>query len=895
MIHKTLSRAFHHNKPLFFAVAFLMVSITSLAFNVANYSVSYAWCENRIDGSSERNHDCLIDMYDEMGSEDLAEGYTFDQYNADIDTCMGGNADGTSGSPDDRSECANAVLTCRRHSVDISKCSNGDVTASIAEWCNDGKRGSAGSDDCDRLKSENEDSYGKLRDSYKDKAREHCSTAQTQRDRENCAKAIEDACNIPGLQDDGTPSGTSAVAERRRLNSCYAEALMNTATTKEDCEGRGGKWQANKCEPGDIECKNAAGDTKTVKLGEECPAGYTPSDPNNNPLGGDPNSGDPDAGGEEVTCAVDGVGWIVCPISNFLAKIADTAYNLIEGFLGYNMMSDAAAKDKLQKQWSVFANLANVAFVIVFLIVIFSQVSGWGMDNYSLKRMMPRLIVGAILVNASFWICAIAVDMSNVLGTNLKELLTQSAGSGANNGTWESVMSSILTGTAVVGTAIVIGAVGAALSGGFFALLGLALPVLIGALVAIFTVFLILVARQALITILIVLAPLAFVANLLPNTEQWYKRWQKAFMGVLVVFPAIAILFGGAQLAAGILMSAGGITMNIFALGVQAAPLFLVLTVLKKLMQVDGIAGMSQRFGGKLGGALGKKGQEAANRRQAKFNANHMAPSNHSRWDPRRYAGGAARRAKQHAWEDGITEQRANEAFRSSNSERLRNDPEYRMRMAGNNEDTANLLRAQAEQQGVEEATKHKQAFQTRYDDMSSDAIMSELGLTIDNDGNIDGMEQALERNGAQVAAAVAALGKRGFDNNGHLAGISNAVIAHAEGSSMARGAVAESMTNLGVMGAGAANAMRMEGPGGDNLDRRLAASAAGMSEENIAKLRGSEFAAVANAAQQTGNFDAMTNLVDKSERLINPDHRLHGQIKEGTIQEMERLGIRRP
>lgn len=875
-----------------FILSLLIAPFFSTLINTVAYPTPVmAWCDkNYSDNGSDLGNDdnpgsllnfeadCVQSNYDGLPSE-VKSSVDFGTYQEYVKSCTQGNADGNDGDADfnNGAYCINAVTTCLANAIDTSRCADGDRTASIVD-CNQGRRRSDPGKGCDAMKNINEDSVRDVRN----KAVDLCSSASTDdAARRSCTSALSQ-CNNPGFHNDGTPhdnvggvSAASAPAASSIFDNCLKKALAESATNEEDCTGRGGEWKDNKCSPSE--------DFSLINNRENS----NPNDPS------DPN--DSDNGGEEVTCAVDGVGWIVCPISNFLAKIADTAYNLIEGFLGYNMMSDAAAKDKLQKQWSVFANLANVAFVIVFLIVIFSQVSGWGMDNYSLKRMMPRLIVGAILVNASFWICAIAVDMSNILGTNLKELLTQSAGSGANNGTWESVMSSILTGTAVVGTAIVIGTVGAALSGGFFALLGLALPVLIGALVAIFTVFLILVARQALITILIVLAPLAFVANLLPNTEQWYKRWQKAFMGVLVVFPAIAILFGGAQLAAGILMSAGGITMNIFALGVQAAPLFLVLTVLKKLMQVDGIAGMSQRFGGKLGGALGKKGQEAANRRQAKFNANHMAPSNHSRWDPRRYAGGAARRAKQHAWEDGITEQRANEAFRSSNSERLRNDPEYRMRMAGNNEDTANLLRAQAEQQGVEEATKHKQAFQTRYDDMSSDAIMSELGLTIDNDGNIDGMEQALERNGAQVAAAVAALGKRGFDNNGHLAGISNAVIAHAEGSSMARGAVAESMTNLGVMGAGAANAMRMEGPGGDNLDRRLAASAAGMSEENIAKLRGSEFAAVANAAQQTGNFDAMTNLVDKSERLINPDHRLHGQIKEGTIQEMERLGIRRP
>lgn len=68
-------------------------------------------------------------------------------------------------------------------------------------------------------------------------------------------------------------------------------------------------------------------------------------------------------------------------------------------------------------------NYANVAFIVVFLIIIFSQVSNVGINNYGIKRMLPKLLIAAILVNISFYVCAIMVDLSNLLGAGLVELI----------------------------------------------------------------------------------------------------------------------------------------------------------------------------------------------------------------------------------------------------------------------------------------------------------------------------------------------------------------------------------------------------------------------------------------------------------------------------------------
>lgn len=316
------------------------------------------------------------------------------------------------------------------------------------------------------------------------------------------------------------------------------------------------------------------------------------------------------------SCAVQGIGWIVCPVVNFLAGISDGAF----GFLANNFLKTNTAivdtSSKTYTAWSTMRSIANIAFVIVFLIIIFSQLSSIGITNYGVKKMLPRLIIAAILVNISYFICQIAVDVSNILGFSLKDLFDNIV-----KVTIPSNISSASTGLGLAGVAGGILAIaGAAVIG--YALLATLIPVLLAAVIALVMILFILIARQALIILLIVVSPLAFVAFLLPNTESLFKKWQKTFTAMLMLFPIIAVVFGASTLASNILSSAfsanfPGDTSASAMFGqligslVLVLPLFVVPGLLKKsLDSVGSIGAKINGIGGKLGGALGAKGKE---------------------------------------------------------------------------------------------------------------------------------------------------------------------------------------------------------------------------------------------------------------------------------------------
>lgn len=292
------------------------------------------------------------------------------------------------------------------------------------------------------------------------------------------------------------------------------------------------------------------------------------------------------------SCVIEGVGWIVCPIMTFLSTGMDWVFSALSSFMEVQPVQTGNTQNSLFAAWNVMRGIANVAFIIVFIIIIYSQLTNVQISNYGLKRLLPRLIIAAIAVNISYIICAIAVDISNILGYSLQDIfinirnqMLSTPGSDNTSSllSWESITGFVISGgTAVaalgIGTAATLVATGGVVAAAVYLLL----PALVGLLVVILVVLLILAARQALVTILIIVAPIAIVAYLLPNTEKWFGKWRDLFMTMLIFFPAFSVVFGGSQLAGAIIIqNANSINMLILGMIVQVAPLVITPLLLK--------------------------------------------------------------------------------------------------------------------------------------------------------------------------------------------------------------------------------------------------------------------------------------------------------------------------
>ena len=294
-------------------------------------------------------------------------------------------------------------------------------------------------------------------------------------------------------------------------------------------------------------------------------------------------------GGEpKNSCGIDGgLGWLICPVMTFVANINDAAYGAISGFLDIKPAILSSGDNSGAKQgWDFFRNIANAIFAVIFLWIIFSQISNVGVSNYGIKKILPRLIIGALLVNLSYYLCQIFVDLSNILGHTLKDALESGAG---EIGTTSEAAG---WGSAIAATIVGVGGVAA------FAALAIGIPTLAAGFLAIMTVFIILVVRQAGIILLISMSPMAFAAWLLPNTEDLFKKWLKMFRGLLLVFPIISLLYGAGKLAGAVLAASATVdpnnpdeTLHLVALAAATMPLLATPFVLQNSLSSLGSIG----------------------------------------------------------------------------------------------------------------------------------------------------------------------------------------------------------------------------------------------------------------------------------------------------------------
>lgn len=354
-------------------------------------------------------------------------------------------------------------------------------------------------------------------------------------------------------------------------------------------------------------------------VGNNCIAQPTGTAPNTGP-----SSGNGGAAGQP-TCQSSGgpLSWLTCAVINGIQGVEKTIEGLIQqalktGTIDFNP-SDCHNKATSQNYtacvysvWSNFRIYGNVVLVLALLVVIFGEAIGGGLiDAYTAKKMLPRILVAAILINLSIYIVAVLEDVTNVLGSGVYTIISEPF---KQSGTFFINITSAsgnLFGVAAVGGLLgVMAATGAlwkvkglADALGFLALM-VGLPTLMAIIGVVITIFF----RDALLVLLLMVSPIAFALYCLPNTEQYFKKWWGLLFKTLMVYPIVMVIFAMCDVGAVIVTSFVpaheqwlGELLSIVAV---AAPLFLVPFAFK---MSGGVIG--SMHGGITG--LGKRASEA--------------------------------------------------------------------------------------------------------------------------------------------------------------------------------------------------------------------------------------------------------------------------------------------
>ena len=245
------------------------------------------------------------------------------------------------------------------------------------------------------------------------------------------------------------------------------------------------------------------------------------------------------------------LSWLFCKIIEGTSEALDEMYSsLIQPLLGVNPISlsnSSGDKTKTYAIWSNFRIYGDIFLVLALLVMVFGESIGGGLvDAYTVKKVLPRLVAAAILINLSIYIVALAVDITNILGKGLEALIEEPF---KNAGAFKiniSAASGTLGFVALVGVAGTGAIWAAAFTGAFleFILLFILVPTLL-AFVAILVVLLV---RRGLILFLVLISPIAFALYCLPNTEKYFKQWWSLLVKTLLMYPIIAVIFAIANI-----------------------------------------------------------------------------------------------------------------------------------------------------------------------------------------------------------------------------------------------------------------------------------------------------------------------------------------------------------
>lgn len=359
------------------------------------------------------------------------------------------------------------------------------------------------------------------------------------------------------------------------------------------------------------------------------------------------------------------LSWIACPIITLTVKSLDVLEGAIIQAVQVPPLTTDGPFEGLHATWAGFRDVANAFLVLIFLITIFAQVLPFDIDPYMVKKVLPRLIAAAICIQFSYFIVQIMFDISRVLAQGVATLIESFPASDIGGGLFgQSAGNS--TATSALGFVGALAAGTAAGAAAFTAGTALIVPIvllLFAGLISVVTLFVTLQVRMIVIIILTIIAPLAFLAWILPNTENYFKKWFTSLIKLLLMYPIIVFMVQGVNLISNISYEAlaamagsndgvaGGVS-DISKLMVSVIPIIVYFMIPMTFKWAGGIfasiAGAVQGQGGRISkrvrsGSMMKNSLEGLRQKTGERLANTDKFGVKDLKNPRRYGAGMQR------------------------------------------------------------------------------------------------------------------------------------------------------------------------------------------------------------------------------------------------------------
>ncbi|MDP3043232.1 MAG: hypothetical protein Q8N21_02430 [bacterium] len=217
------------------------------------------------------------------------------------------------------------------------------------------------------------------------------------------------------------------------------------------------------------------------------------------------------------------LGHVISAIIYALGLILTTLFSILIWVCGYNGFIKSAA---VANGWVIVRDLCNMFFILILLIIAFATILR--RENYNAKKLLPKLLIMAVLINFSKTICGLIIDFAQVI---MLTFVNGFAAMGESSLTTMLGINKILEIDPAANNVT-----GLTIFGSYM----LALVYVIIALIVTIVMIAVLVMRMVMLWVYIVLSPLAFLMSAFPAGQKYASQWWSEFSKQVVVGPILA-------------------------------------------------------------------------------------------------------------------------------------------------------------------------------------------------------------------------------------------------------------------------------------------------------------------------------------------------------------------
>ena len=226
------------------------------------------------------------------------------------------------------------------------------------------------------------------------------------------------------------------------------------------------------------------------------------------------------------TSIVESLGWIFYAlyiwVMGHIANLAGKILVWVSTFTNFTTLP------VIKETWTVVRDISNLFFIVILLVIAFGTILK--LEAYSYKKLLPKMIFAAIMVNFSLLMCSLIVDASQVVMLTFVNAFKDAAEEGFYSAFRLGDLISIddtKNENQMTSPEYLIAVIAA------------------GVMITVMTMLLLtaaitLVARMVFIWTLTILSPIAFVASILPATQKYSQRWWEMFGRYVAVGPLLA-------------------------------------------------------------------------------------------------------------------------------------------------------------------------------------------------------------------------------------------------------------------------------------------------------------------------------------------------------------------